>query len=401
MTAQLELERILDDFLAEGADELSDHVLDAALRDTKHIHQRRAWRVSWRYSDMPTPLRLLAAAAILATAMGGAFILGGTLNRQPPPEPAPDPNPSALDSRAEEIGLNRGGDWTATRAAVFGSVAGEYRLLLDEDQTIIARGPDDHEILIGTLGGNPPEGQVILGPTQSCTGEGSYAAAFSEDNRKLTLALVNDDCADRTALLKGEWLRQSILHPLVPGQRYTIDLDPRVSFVMPAAFRFDNGNPSDVHVPTGGQVNELFVDAENYLVQVWTAEEVPGDRCDWNVAARPTPGTLDEFVEWNQDSTGVAVSDPVEATVAGHPAVYVDVGGTDDCPNGAVRSDCGCVPGLNLTDVDGTLFERIWAVDVGGQIVIVLFHDDNPPWQPLTPERLAVAQEFIDSIQFE
>ena len=76
MTAQLDIERVLDDFLAEGASDLSDHVLDAALDDVSTTRQRRAWRVPRRYSDMPTPLRLMAAAAILAAALGGAFLLG-------------------------------------------------------------------------------------------------------------------------------------------------------------------------------------------------------------------------------------------------------------------------------------------------------------------------------------
>ena len=52
-----------------------------------------------------------------------------------------------------------------------------------------------------------------------------------------------------------------------------------------------------------------------------------------------------------------------------------------------------------MTVVDRQLIERIWAVDVEGQIVLILFHDDNPPWEELTPERLAVAQDFVDSIQ--
>jgi hypothetical protein len=34
-------------------------------------------------------------------------------------------------------------------------------------------------------------------------------------------------------------------------------------------------------------------------------------------------------------------------------------------------------------------------------MVISLDHDDGPLWLPLTPERDAVAQQLIDSIQFE
>jgi hypothetical protein len=101
------------------------------------------------------------------------------------------------------------------------------------------------------------------------------------------------------------------------------------------------------------------------------------------------------------DGQRVSSCEPIRTTVGGHDAIAIDVGGTDGCPNGEVEADCGCVPGLNLTDVNGTLFERIWAVDVDGQIVIVLFHDDGPPWLPITPERAAIAQELVDSIQFE
>ena len=96
MTAQLDIERVLDDFLGDGTDELSDRVLEAALRDTEHIRQRRAHGVPRRFSDMPTPLRLLAAAAILATALGGAFLLGGSLRNdaQLTPTPSPDVQPT-------------------------------------------------------------------------------------------------------------------------------------------------------------------------------------------------------------------------------------------------------------------------------------------------------------------
>jgi hypothetical protein len=101
MTAQLDLERVLDDFLGDGSSELSDHVLDAALNDIARTRQRRVLSVPRRFSDMPTPVRLLAAAAILAAAMGGAFLLGGTLRNDQSPsqvrttEPSPNPTSSS------------------------------------------------------------------------------------------------------------------------------------------------------------------------------------------------------------------------------------------------------------------------------------------------------------------
>ena len=91
MTAQLDIERVLDDFLADSADELSDRVLEAALHDTERIRQRRAWRTPRRFSDMTTPVRLVAAAAIVTAALGGAFLLGGGFRNDATPNPLPTP----------------------------------------------------------------------------------------------------------------------------------------------------------------------------------------------------------------------------------------------------------------------------------------------------------------------
>ena len=399
MTAQLDIERVLDDFLGDGTDELSDRVLEAAIRDTEHVHQRRAWRVPRRYSDMPTPVRLLAVAAILAAALGGAFLLGGTVNRTTNPEPAPPPTPAVLEP--VELGANPGGEWTAARPAAFGMVAGTYTMALDDSQTVLVRGSEGREVFLGSLEESQSPGTAVLGPTDRCTASGTYNYALSADFRTLSIELGSDACTDRAAVLAGNWDRSGIRYTLGQGQPYTVDLQPRVTFAVPAGFNFDDGTPPEITVPLIGAQNELWVDAENYLVHIWTDDEVPSDRCNQGSPGRPMPATLDEFVEWNRSSTGVNTGEPIHTTVGGHDAIAIDVGGTDDCPNFSVGPNCGCVPGLNLTDVDGTLFERTWGVDVDGRIVIVLFHDDNPPWLELTPERLAVAQQFIDSIQFE
>jgi len=79
MTAQFELERILDDFLGEGTDELSADVLEAALLDVRYTDQRRAHPGPRRTEDMSSPLRLLAVAAILVAGVGGAVILGSSV----------------------------------------------------------------------------------------------------------------------------------------------------------------------------------------------------------------------------------------------------------------------------------------------------------------------------------
>lgn len=401
MTAQLDIDRLLDDFLREGTNRLSDRVFDAALGDIETTRQRRAWRVPRRYSDVPTPIRLLAAAALLAAAVGGAFLLGGNLRQTTQPEPAPSPKPSAADVEPIQLGADVDGTWVSYSPATFGSTAGDYAMTLTDDPRVMVRAPDDREIFLGSLADDQPRGRAVFGPTDRCPGPGTYTYELSDDNRSLSMQLVGDTCDERAALLEGSWIRSSIQQSAAQNQSYTYDLNPRVSFVIPSGFRDSSGNPPTVSIPIERVVERVEIDAEDYFVLVDASVHVPSDRCDQNVFDRYMPPTMDDFVEWNRAATGVNVTEPVPTKVDGHDAVYMDIGGTDDCPNGTVKPNCSCIPSAGLSDVDGTLVERIWAVDVDGKIVLVIFHDDNPPWLALTPERLAVAQEFIDSIHFE
>ena len=75
MTEQRELDRLLGAFLAEGPDEVSDRVIDAALDQIDHTPQRRAMRVPRRFQTMTPFTRVAAAAVIGVLAVGGTFYL--------------------------------------------------------------------------------------------------------------------------------------------------------------------------------------------------------------------------------------------------------------------------------------------------------------------------------------
>jgi len=66
MTRETNVERTLDAFLAPEADRLPDRVVDAALAEIARTPQRPALRVPWRIPRMSMPVRLAAAAAIVA-----------------------------------------------------------------------------------------------------------------------------------------------------------------------------------------------------------------------------------------------------------------------------------------------------------------------------------------------
>ncbi len=397
MTSQLELERILDDYLGDGTDELADHVLAAAFLTIDHTRQRRALRVPWRNNSMPTPLRLLVAATLLATALGGAYVLGG-LNPNLQVQPPPSPTQTAPSSDPVAIGATPGGTWVADRPAAFDAEAGQYELTLLDGADAVATAPGDRDILLGSVAFGSPTGEATLGPIGGCADAGLYRFSVSVDVRTLTVDAVGDSCVPRATVLAGTWTRTAIREQLKPNERYSAALEPALSFVVPPGFEKRDGTTPVATSDLSDAVNDLLLDAEDFFAYVGTGPTVLRDRCDMEAGTRPMPTTLDEFVAWNRATTGASVSEPVRATVDGHDAIRVDVVPGDGCPNGQVQANCGC---LTATALVIGMADRTWAVDVDGTVVLIQFHDDNPPWLELTPERLEIAQTLVDSIEFD
>ena len=80
MTDQRELDRLLGAYFVDGADELADRVIDAALDQIDHTDQRRPWRLPRRFPTMTMPIRIAPAAAVDpgVLAVGGRFFLSQT-----------------------------------------------------------------------------------------------------------------------------------------------------------------------------------------------------------------------------------------------------------------------------------------------------------------------------------
>jgi hypothetical protein len=85
MTSRSDIEHVLDRYLAEGAEQVPDRVIDAALDQIEHSKQRRALRAPWRSQEMPSFFKIaLAGAAVVAVlVVGGMF-----LTRAPTPSVA-------------------------------------------------------------------------------------------------------------------------------------------------------------------------------------------------------------------------------------------------------------------------------------------------------------------------
>jgi hypothetical protein len=101
MTTNRDVERLLDNWLAEGPTHVPDRVFDDAIARVYRQPQPSAWRPRWRLSDMTTPVRLLAAAAVVIALIGaGLFVLRPTPTVGPRPDPTATSAPSPTASLA-------------------------------------------------------------------------------------------------------------------------------------------------------------------------------------------------------------------------------------------------------------------------------------------------------------
>ena len=108
MTDHRGFEHAVDDWLAEGSDRTPTPAIDAVLLAVKTTPQERDLGIPWRNLNMATPLRLVAAIAIVAVVgFAGLTLLnpgtggvGGMPSATPTavPTPTPSPQPSSTAS---------------------------------------------------------------------------------------------------------------------------------------------------------------------------------------------------------------------------------------------------------------------------------------------------------------
>jgi hypothetical protein len=100
MTARSDIERVLDSFLAEGPEDVSDRAVLRALTAIDRTPQRRGLLAPWRHIRMHAPARLaLMAAAVVIAAGGALYVLGPRPQAGGPaatPTAAPSPSPSPV-----------------------------------------------------------------------------------------------------------------------------------------------------------------------------------------------------------------------------------------------------------------------------------------------------------------
>jgi hypothetical protein len=107
----------------------------------------------------------------------------------------------------------------------------------------------------------------------------------------------------------------------------------------------------------------------------------------------PVGPTVDDFVGALTSHAAIEITDPVDATIGGYPAVYLEIQGPDDvtaCPYFQVWTPTHYAQGAsNLW--------RIWVLDVDGTRLVLQASE----FPETTPERREELQAIVDSLQIE
>jgi hypothetical protein len=399
MSQPREIESVLDRWFSDGPRELSDRALGAAFSEIDHTRQLGAHVVPWRFSEMPTPMRLLLVAALMAASAGAAFILAGGANPDVPPSSPgpPSPGPSVASSGPPEpIGGSFAGDWTAERPAVFGLEAGEYNIRIPEPASFLFAGrPGEADFILGSISTIVPYEVTDLGPTDRCPNVGRYSHELSADTSRFTITVDDDPCVDRATLLAGDWVRTWIDRQVIPGTAYSVAVaGATVDLTVPTGFRSSVGDMTMYAGPQPPSGFSKFGTGELAFLLTSGFDEASAavDRCREAKGRQELPPTIDAYLEWSRGSTGLEVTNELRTTVGGLPAIQVDLVGGPECE--PTVADLIPPTGL-IRDVH----QREWAIDLGGRLLLATFTDDLDPQEPLSDEALAMSQAFIDSME--
>ena len=333
MTPDHDIERVLDQWFAEGPTQMPSRFLTDTLDRIDRAPHRRLADLRPRLRTMNSNLRLAAAAAtvLLVAGIGLAFV-----SRDSSVVAGPSPSPSASPSKAAlgDVPLLLG-TWTSDGMRTVPYRNGNHNLypLLRLD---IVFGPADvrwdggtfGDLLTASLiGSDTLELRIGDEPTSlqlSCEigDSGTYTFSLTPD-RKLTLTVVHDACKARVAVLAGDWLRTDV-GLLAPGSYVSTFFRPfgggatgTFSYTVPAGWT-DNWECADCFTFLRSQ-------GENASTISLLANIAPASRdahCD---PVTPGAGSPTAIAAWLATLSNLVVSTPTPISIGGLQGVVVDV----------------------------------------------------------------------------
>ncbi len=350
MTREQDIERVLDQWFAEGPTQMPSRFLDDTLERIDRAPQHRLARLQTRLPTMTVTARRAAVAAVMVIAIGaGAGVVVMTrapgVGGQPTPTSSPDATATvpALQSLWEAVGDRQSpGDW--------GVDDNSFNI----DSTGL-RIEQVHGDVLSTLSLTDGGTRIVLTFRHGITGpaptnqqwpcqvgdEGIYTVRLTADGRTLTLGLVSDPCVPRAAFLPGDWTRsvcESGYLACQPEPSATATAQ-RVEF--PGFLPFGPGTTGTFSAPVGIHTVTWIGPDSLQLVNPFGPPSPVGDSSIYIVSgilpgfqppsggcAAPFAGTQRTpaaLVAWIQTFASLEVSSPQPITVGGLPGVVVDI----------------------------------------------------------------------------
>ena len=430
MTRDRDIERVLDQFYAEGPSAMPDRLFLGVVDRIERVPQRRLAFMP-RFAAMNRNVRFALAAAIVVAVVGiGAFALSKVPNVATPATPSPfiatSPSPGVGGSAQVPAALQ--GRWVGEPRVVPEAPEPPMRnaLLLNEMQlgfALTGQGTQQQFASIATL--IAPD-QLLLRGASTDGGckprdEGTYSFSLDASGTALTFTPISDACGPRAAALAGPWARVGCtdqqgwcLGQLAPGSHVSIMFTP---FVQPPAWQFAYGK-FGYTVPPGW---ENFEDCpgcflltkqgapENTGIYVWNdvVAHSQADQC--SEVQEPGVGRdAASITTWLAAVPGLVTSDPEPVTIGGLHGFVVDLAvaptWTTTCPYANASGlplvstfvDSVDGPGLDW-NIQGEGRTRIIALDLGdGRALIINIEAQNKAdYDALLPGAMEVVNTFV------
>ena len=333
MTHEHDIDHVLDRWFTEGPTQMPQRFLGDTLDRIDRLPPRRFTRLRPAWLVSPA-LRLAAAAVVVVAVVGigaGLLIQTGAVGGLLPT--GSEGLPASLQAEWHPIGARQ-------HAMRSGTVDLDLDLVIGPTTITVYEFHGDEVDSASVVGGDRLEFRTISSglvsadaTTSRCQigDEATYTFRLSDSDTHLSLTPVTDMCADRAAVLAGDWTRTDIGN-VVPGRRVSAMFKPfdgatsgRLSYDVPSGWGIrtegDEGvteltlakmGPSDG--PPGGPAVRLV--SSGVL-------QAAGSPCDGRTAI--VDSTPLGFAAWLSSVPGLVVTTPTAVTLGGLTGVRVDL----------------------------------------------------------------------------
>lgn len=432
MTRDRDIERVLDQFYADGPSEMPDRVFVGVFDRIERVPQRRLAFGMTRFATMNFKLRLAAAAAIVVALVGvGAFAYSRMSNVASPPSAAParTTSPTEPAGASEPVPLALWGRWVGAPRVVPEAPEPPFRnaLLLSDAQLSFALAGQGTATQFGSVAALAGPDQIRLRGASSDGGcvpgnEGTYSFTLAASGTALTLTPIADACGPRAAALAGEWTHVGCtadegwcLGDLVPGTYHSTVFTP---FAQPGSWQYHYGELSytapagwrNAEDDPGGMAFARQDAPENTGIFIWSDAVAHSqvDQCS-EVAEAGLGRTADAIVTWLAALPGLVTTSPVSVTIGGLSGRMIDISvaptWTTSCPYAyttglplvSTFTDSAAGPGLDW-NIQGEGRTRIVALDLpdGRALIIDIEAQNKADYDALLPG----AMELVNSFTF-